>query len=433
MAPKRSTKLSSNQKKAIAERELAKLSRKARTRAEHNVISEMRLGNARSGAKRASGSTMAPFAGVSEVSAAPVTLGNTVRSVKQTVLPQLNGVRVVGRDFVHAIGGSLATFTGWTLQGGLSLTPMSLNASGLRGFFQSYEQYRWNKVVAHYVTSSPTSLTGDVLMVYHRNHGGPKVNHSSGNFLSYSLSTDSALIGPQWTNHSLLILDGDGKQLGTDVLNSEDVCHQADGELLVYTKNTTNGTAADQPGYLLIDYDITFVNRMLNPRVQTLPSGTFKWFPTGFATSGLVAAADPVFMDTNTTNTYSGAAGSIPAGVSVGDVFQVVFDLSTAVFGGTLTAASASTMWSNNFGFVGTGATSAPFLAPYPLTTGTTLYAVFRGGGANGFTLYPSYASLFAGNDLRWTAASVGQSFNCPVIICCVGSIGSSYLQANIG
>lgn len=431
MAPNKSTKGSSAKTKQEARALLNDLGKMARNKKDLDAVTKMKLKLDRMGEKRSV--SFAPFSGLSEVSAAPVTIGNTVRSVKQTVYPTQNGVRVVGRDYVQAVGGQLSTFTDWCLQGGLSLSPMALNASGLRGFFQTYEQYRWNRVCAHYITSSPTSLTGDVLMVYHRNHGGPKVNHRSANFLSYALSTDAALIGPQWTNHSIEILKGTGKLLGTDVLDAEDVQHQADGELLVYAKNTTNGTVADQPGYLLLDYDVTFVGRMLNPRVQTLPAGSFKWFPTAISFSGLVTVADSVFVDTNSTNTYTGTAGTVPAGVSVGDVFQIVLDLQRATFGGTLSSGSEATMWSTNYGFTGTGATSAPLLAPYAVTTGTTIYAVYRGSANNAFTLYPSYPSVFAGNDLRWSASSVGLAFTTAAIICCVGSIGTSYLQANIG
>ncbi len=382
---------------------------------------------------RRGASSFAPFGGLSEISAAPVTIGNTIRSVGQRVMPTANGVRVVGRDFVMAIGGQTTTYLKWCLQAGMALSPIALNASGLRGFFQTFEQYRWNRCVAHYVTSSPTSLTGDVLIVHHKNHGGPKVNHTSDNFLSYALSTDAALIGPQWTNHSIEVVKTPGKLLMTDVLNAEDVEHQADGEILVYCQNTTNGSAADPPGYLLIDYDVTFVNRMLNPRVQTLPSGAFKWFPTVLEFSGVVTAADSVLVDTNSTRTYAGVTGTVPAGIQVGDVFQVVLDFQNALLTGTLSAGSQATMWSVNYGFTGTGATSAPLLAAYAVDTGSTIYAVYRGTANNAFTLYPSYPSLFAGNDLRWSAGSVGLGFAATAIIACVGSINAHYQQANIG
>jgi hypothetical protein len=380
--------------------------------------------------RRGAGPQLGAFSGVSEISAAPVSLGNTIRSVKQTVMPSLGGVRVVGRDFIQAVGGTSTAYNNWCLQGGVSLSPVALNASGLRGFFQTYEQFKWNRVNVHYVTSSPTSTSGDVLIMYHRNHGGPKVNHTSTNFLSYALSTDSALIGPQWTNHSVEILSGNGTLLGTDILNSEDVQHQADGEVLVYTKNTTNISAADQPGYILIDYDVSFLGRMLNARVQTLPSGIFKWYPTAINFSGTFLSFDQVLVQSTTTNTYSGSAATLSPGTLLGHIFQVVVDLQSATFGGTLTTASADNMWGVNVGFTGTGATSTATLALYPIATGTTLYASWRG---DGYALFPNYSAALTGNTLRWVNASVGASFSFAVAICCVGSFNNTFLQANIG
>jgi hypothetical protein len=421
---------SRGKKIATANKALADMSKGKTSQKMLRLIAEAKA-NVGKQNRRTAGAQLAPFGGVSEISAAPVSLGNTIRSVKQTVMPHSGGVRVVGRDFVQAVGGTSVAFSNWCLQGGVSLSPIALNASGLRGFFQTYEQYKWNRVNAHYVTSSPTSIAGDILIVYHRNHGGPKVNHLSANFLSYALSTESALIGPQWTNHSVEILSGNGTLLNTDVLNVEDVQHQADGELLVYTKNTTNGTSPDQPGYILIDYDITFTGRMLNSRVQTLPSGIFKWFPTALAQGGAVAAADQVSLDIGTANTYTGTAAQLPPGTVPGTVFQVVFDTQNATFGGTLTVGTLSTMWSVNYGFTGTGGTSAPILAPYAIATGTTVYAVYR--GSNVFSMYPSYDAVFAGNTLRWTVSSAGQAFTTAAIMCCVGSINEIFQQANIG
>ncbi len=370
----------------------------------------------------ASQTTMAPFKGVTEVEVAPVSLGNTVRSMKQSVTQSGDMVRVVGRDYVSAIGGTSTSFSGWTFQSGLGLSPIALNASGLRGFFQTFEMYKWNRVVAHYITSSPTSLAGDILLMYHSNHGGPKVDHSSTNFLSYALSTDSALIGPQWTNHSIEIIRGPHQMLNTDVLNAEDVQHQADGELLVYTKNTTNGSQADSPGYLLIDYDVTFARRMLNPRVQTLPSSLFKWQPFTFHLSpGPVLAGATVSFDMASTGTYNGATTTLPAGVVIGDIFQVVFD--------TINAAIARITFATGFAI-----TLAPGVTQvYPITNGCTLYAVCASAvGSGSFALHANYDAALTGVPMVYSANATPVVAT-PLVMCCVGSVTPQYQQASIG
>jgi hypothetical protein len=363
-----------------------------------------------------------PFGGVSQVGMAPVTIGNTIRAVKQRTMEHRNGVRVIGRDFVMAVGGTQSAFSNWCFQAGFGLSPICLNATGLRGYFQTYERFKWNAVNVHYITSSPTSATGDVLIMYHSNHGGPKVDHTSTNFMSYALSTDAALLGPQWTNHSVQIVYGERDWYDTDVLSSEDVKHQADGEVLCYTRNTTQAGSPDQPGYLLIDYDVTFERRMLNPRVQSLPSSLFKWQQGVFNVNAATTAGQTVSFNFNATNTYAGIAGVLPAGLAIGDIFQVVFDtqLTTAIGATFATAVSV---------IVSSGVTQT-----YPIITGTTLYAVCGSAvGFGAFALYPNYDAALVGTPMVWTATSAGITLACPLVLTCVGSQTAVYAQANIG
>jgi hypothetical protein len=371
---------------------------------------------------------MSPFGGVSQVAAAPVSIGNTLRSVGLSITRTDDGVIAVGRDFVQMVGGSIATFTNWTFQGGMALTPMALNASALRGYFQSHQQYRFRNVCAHYITSSPTSLSGDVIVMYHANHGGPKVNHTSNNFMAYALSTADAVLGPQWTNHSVQIKPK-GNWLGTDVLNAEDVEHQADGEILIYTKNTTNGVAADSPGYFLIDYEVEFKSLMTNSRISTIPSSVFKWFPTGLFISLVLGAGDPIRMDVANATTYTATTGIVPPNTASGTIFQIVLDFQLATYAG-ITAANLSTMFAINQARNAAGAVTGSMV--YPVDTGTTLYGVYR--GTTLFDLYPNYPAVFSGSSLVATnALGAGNSVGAAAIMCAVGSINNVFLQANLG
>lgn len=406
---------------------LAKVGPRAKTAAAQKMVSDavVRLNSTGRG-KRAPG--MSPFSGVSQVSAAPVSIGNTIRSTALTVRRTGDGVVAIGRDFVQVVGGTTNSFTNWTLQGGMALSPMALNASSLRGYFQSHQQYRFIKLCAHYVTSSPTSTSGDIMIMYHANHGGPKVDHTSNNFMAYALSTASTVLGPQWTNHSVDI-HTKSNWLGTDVLNAEDVEHQADGELLVYTKNTTNVNIADAPGYLLLDYEVEFKSLMTNPRIASIPSGVFKWFPTAAFINATATAGDPVRIDVNTASTYNGLAGTVPPNTSQGTIFQMVLDFQSASFG-ILTPASLTTLFAINQARNAAGTVTGSMV--YPVATGTTLYTVFR--GATLMDVYPSYPAVFAGNSLVFTnTKDAGNFINCAAAICAVGSINSVFLQASLG
>lgn len=371
---------------------------------------------------------LSPFSGVSQVSAAPVSIGNTIRSVGLSVQRTGDGVVAVGRDFVQIVGGTAINFNNWCLQGGMALSPMALNASALRGYFQSHQEYRIRRLCAHYITSSPTSLAGDIMIMYHANHGGPKVDHTSNNFMAYALSTSSTVLGPQWTNHSVDV-QPKGHWLSTDVLNAEDVEHQADGEILIYTKNTTNVAAADAPGYFLVDYEVEFRSLMTNSRISTIPSSVFKWFPTAANLNGNATAGDPVRFDVATVNAYNGLIGSVPPSAAAGTIFQIVLDFQSATFG-LFTPASLSTMFAINQARNAAGAITGSMT--YPVGTGTTLYGVYR--GTTLFDLYPSYPAVFAGNSMTWTATNGAGTFvNCAAIICAVGSINAVFLQASLG
>lgn len=422
MAPKKSTPMSRDKKLQVLDLMLKRTKKLPIT----NKINAAQLRLKAARVRSAGG--MSPFGGVSEVSAAPVTLGNTVRSVPQTVRPTPLGVAITGRDFVMALGGTTTAFSNWCLQGGMSMSPVALNASSLRGYFQSYESFRWLRVVVHYITSSPTSLPGDVMIMYHNNHGGPKVNHLSANFMSYAMSTDSAVLGPQWTNHSVQVFPS-GESVKTDIMNAEDVEHQADGELLFYTKNTTNGTSPDQPGYIIIDYEVEFMHRMVNPRLASLPTGLCKWFPLAMGFSGAFATNENVNLDSNFTSSYSGAAVT-PNGIAVGQIYQVVFDFQNATFGGTFAAGSNLTFMSviTAFNYAAIGVSNATV---YPIDTGCTLYMVYRGGFR--WNLYANYDAALSGQPMVWSAASAGASFTSAAAICCVGSVNSAFAQASIG
>lgn len=169
---------------------------------------------------------------------------------------------------------------------------------------------------------------------------------------------------------------------------------------------------------------------MLNPRVQSLPSSLFKWYPTGFHIATNPSQYQIVSFDMGLgTNTYAGTAPTQPPGAAAGDVYQVVFDTTNLTLTGGI---SASTMWVINVGT--TGDAGAGTYVTFPLTNGMTLYAVCASASGNGsYALFPNYEAVFAGNSLRYAAASASVSIICPLVVCCVGSVNAVYTQANIG
>jgi len=368
---------------------------------------------------------LAPFAGVSEVDMAPVAIGNTLRSTQAKTLMKNGVVSVVGRDFVTEIGGIGGGITSWCLNGGFPLSPAALVASALRGYFASYQQYRFRRAVVHFITSSPTYTPGDILVLHHDNRGGPKVNHQSANFLSYALSTKAALLGPQWANHSMVV-ECASEWLNTDLLNSEDVQHQADGEILVYGRATTNVVSGvsnpDSPGFLVLDYVVDFRHMMVNPRVNSLPTALFRWFQTGVKTGSISPAAGDRVLFTAFDQSVTLNAGTGPAGDVGGNIYQVVFD-----FGRTPTNPNGLNL--NTIFAIkqddGGG------LQVFPITNGTTLYLVSFGFPT--CELYASYDAVFAGRPMVWLAPQTSVIVGFAIAISLVGSNNAALQQANIG
>lgn len=391
-----------------------------------DLVKEKRVPKRVSGQKVST--AMAPFKGVSSVSAAPVSIGNTVRSVQPSITTAAGVTRVVGRDFIMPVQGIGAGFSNWAFSGGMPLTPAGLVASAIRGFFQSYQHYRFVKVDVHYISSSPTSLAGDVLMLWHANRGGPKVNHNSANFLSYALSTKNALLGPQWSNHTVSIVT-DSVWRGTDILDSEDLTHQSDGELLVYTRATTNGSLADSPGYLVMDYVVDFKSLLTNPRILTLPSNLFKWTNVGLrgvAGGGSFSpAAGEVFRFTAlSADNYVNSVLPLTGG-TVGYIYQIVIDIDTNLYNPN--GLNLNTIVSARMDALGATGT----LAAYPLTTGTTLYLVQT--VSTTFDVYPTYESAMAANPLVWSSALANINLGINSVLSLCGSTTAALSQSNIG
>lgn len=368
----------------------------------------------------------APFGVVGRLATAPVNIGTTIRSVPSVTKVNRDSVVVTGRDFVGTLMGVSTSFNSWVFSGGFPVSPYAFTASALKGYFLTYQVFKVRRLVLHYISSSPTSASGDILMLHHDNRGGPYVDHTSSNFMSYALSTPSAVLGPQWLNKSVEIVDSDTYGwIQTDLFNAEDVAHQAAGEVLVYTKNTTNGTQADSPGYILIDYQVEFAKKMVNPRSVTLPSTLGKiWVSSVQVVAGVVTGGSILALPFGGP-TYDGTTGVAPPGIANGNIFKMGFDTSlsaswTNVSVNTLAIYTSSR---NDAGL-------AINVSALTFKVGMTLYGVWD-SGAGTMIMYDNYDAALSGNCLRYGVANT-VTFTMPVWMSLVGSLSAGLLQSTI-
>lgn len=279
-------------------------------------------------AKMRSTSAPASFGPVSRINTAPVSVGNSVRGSKPSVSQFPGGARVVGRDFGVALSGTVAAVTGFEIIGAMPITPCCLPASILRNFCQMYMKFKINKVVAHYITSSPTSQAGDVLFYYERDANSPMIDYSNSSFLPFVLSDVNTVIGPQWTNHSALI-NASPDWKSTLYGNQQDLNEDKAGTLFFFSK--TN--AANSPGYLLIDYDISFKEQTVNPRAGTLPVARAQSSFICWNDPAVARNAGDAFNPTGFTTgkKIDGSTSALPSGGAAGDIYKAVLQITASV------------------------------------------------------------------------------------------------------
>jgi hypothetical protein len=283
--------------------------------------------NQKRNTKRPSRAVRSPgsFGPVSQINTAPVSVGNSVRGSRPRVTQTTNGARVVGRDFAFALSGTAAAVTGFELIGGMPITPCALPSSVLRNYCQMFQKFKVNKIIAHYITSSPTSQAGDVLFYYERDRFAPMPDYSSSNFLPFVLSDPDTIIGPQWTNHSALISPVPEWKT-TLYANQTDLNEDAAGTMFFFSK--TN--AANSPGYLLIDYDIEFKQLSVNVRAGVLPVARAQSSFVCFTWPATLTAGNIVSAAINSGKNIANVTSAAPTGYTAGDVYKVVFQITSS-------------------------------------------------------------------------------------------------------
>lgn len=318
------------------------------------------------------------FGPVTTISTAPVAIGNSIRGSEPVIRQTADGVRVVGRDFCFALSSTGSAVTGWELIGGMPLTPCVLASSSLRSFTQSYANFKVNRVIFHYITSSPTSQAGDVLFYYNRDRLAPCPDYSNSNFLPMVLSDSKTILGPQWTNHSAVVTPAPDWKSTSFALQS-DLNEDAAGEIFFYSK--TN--AVNSPGYMIMDYDITFRELSVNPRAGSLPIARGLFTQTALGVSALATTAGTTaYVGSGgwiiRGNSIANAAAAAPTGLQAGDVYKCVVSATASSALNTFTACTLS----NLLRFADDSST------PYAIDDGFTFYAAWDGSS---FRIAPNF------------------------------------------
>ncbi len=343
---------------------------------------------------------------VSTINTAPVAIGNSLRGMAPKVFQTKDGVRVVGRDFIFAAGSTVAAATGWEVIGGMPLTPSVLPSSILRNYAQMYSKFKVNAAAVHYITSSPTSQAGDILFYYERDRRGPFIDYTNNSFLPYVLSDGHTVIGPQWTNHTLIVKPTDGFNF-TDYATNTDLNEDACGSVFLFSKTNS----ANSPGYMLMDYDITFKELSVNPRAGVLPVARGQWNQICLGkTTAAVTSGVTNFQPVVQGNTVAGAAAALPTGTVTGDIFKIIFQVTDSTVSG-VNSAWTNVNSTNLIVYNTAGTTTAT-----TIDDGFTCYGMYSNSV---FNLYPTLEQAIADTHMFLYGTTATVTYN----LCCMISL----------
>jgi len=359
---------------------------------------------------------MPAFGPVSTIDSAPVSIGNTVQGCSPVITPTADGVRVRGRDFLNTANATAASVTGWCLVGGSPISPECMSASVLKGYCNSYAEYQVHGVALHFITSSTTADAGSLLIYVGKDRAGPGLNPTAANLLPFVLSDHCTVITPVWKNASAVYHPAP-KWYTTGIGNDEPLSEQACGEMFVLSKVTETNS----PGYILMDYDITFRNMQVNIKSLTFPLTRMKYTEVAMGFHGNMTAHTTLNIFTLIAdNLLDGTTlSSAPSGFTRGDVYKVIITTTNAVY-----AAGNPT---NMFDYL----LSTGTYINIPVTDGLTLYGVAITTGS--LEMYANYASAIANTNP--TVFNLGSGGNEDVVlhafISLVGAVEGALLQSN--
>jgi len=301
----------------------------------------------------------------------PVSIGTTVTSTQPTTMPTPDGVMLRHREFLCQVYET--NNSSFQLSAAAPLHPAYYPASAMGQFARAYQRYRFRRIAIHFVTRQPTSVTGEIALVYASQVTEPAENGASATFLPRVMTRGDALMGPLWQNHTLEIPCDSTFRL-IDPLISPDVAEHIFGEVQAYTLSGVTDTA----GYLLIDYDLEFKTTMFAPHSALFPVSTGP-------------GASFVLADSSTTPTAGNAVALTNAaitGSANGTVWKCYLNLDESTLATGTTAANAwnstvttpSTLSTYNNNTVSLGLVDG--LVFYLVVNGSTLYAYTTLNGA---------------------------------------------------
>jgi len=340
---------------------------------------------------------------VTRVTTAPVSVGNSIQGSQPIITHNVNGVRVIGRDFCFECKATTAAVTNWALIGGMPLTPAVLVTSTIKNYAQMHNKFKINSITFYYITSSPTTQAGDIMFYYEKDRNGPFIDSTNNSFLPFVLSDPNTLIGPQWMNHQVRVTPV-GEWRSTDYAVTTDLNEEAAGSVYLFSKTNS----ASSPGYIMMDYDISFKEMSTIPRSGMLPvtRGLYSYITLGETAS--VVTTGTALTPNVQGNNQDGTISALPSGAAAGDIYRFIAQVTNS------TLVNAAWVNVNTTNLVLAKPNGA--LIPIPIDDGYTFYGLYTG---TNIVIYPNLESAKTGLGYLYHGVSATVSWN----MCCLASL----------
>lgn len=338
------------------------------------------------------------FGAVSTINTAPVAIGNSMSGFATKTIVTRDGVRVIGRDFGFTVL-STGTVTNCCIAGGVPTSPFAFTSSVLQNCARMYNRYKPRRLMFHYITSSATSQTGDVMFYLRKNEGSTLPQPTSSTFLNYVLSDSNTIIGPQWTNHTCTFDTNNSPWLSTDYGATSALDSYNQYDLFLYSKTSTSNS----PGYVIVDYEFEFKEISLNPRsgnLAEIAGAKAVWQPFSFSTTVNATINTTTILGSLGDTSGIGGVTITPPNTNQGDVWECILDVTNSTFTNTTAANFAAAPLS-----AGSTGTTIATCQGVTLTDGMVVYMVDNGSNV---VVYFSKDAAYTG----WNPMLAGKTQN---------------------
>lgn len=290
-----------------------------------------------------------------------------------------------------------------------------------------YAEFTVHGYSFHYVTAAPTSVVGDMMFYVNKDRGSALLDTSNSNFMSVVLSDPNTVIGPLWKNHTAVYTPV-FRTYTTNILNDEPLRDEGPGELFVYSKTGVDSTIGS-PGYVVVDFDITFRTLQTNYRDLTFPIARLKYahYGLGYATDVATTAGVEAVMRTNTSR-LDGTASIIsndPA-ARLGDVYKVVMCPQYGAYAGGVSPSNLLLYQTR------VGVETAVGNTAITIDDGFTCFGVYNSATNGTMMLYPTFVGAMSQQSpYLWGVTTTASQWTLPSWLSLVGNVGAVTFQSN--